>query len=63
MVKLKAKITFEWEYDANPKDYGEGNITAKDMIQIDKAGADNDIHLFLDCCHEEPTIEITEVKS
>lgn len=63
MAKLKAKITFEWEYNANPKHYGEESITIEDMIRMDKVSADDDIFLFLESCKEEPTIEITEVKS
>lgn len=67
VVKLKAKIVFEWEYEANPKDYliserSIKDLTMEDIIEIDEEGAKEDIGLFTSMCKNEPTVEIVEVK-
>jgi len=67
-VKLKAKVTFEWEYEANPKDYlcpkvqSIKDITIEDIIKLDKSFAEDDEYAFLDQCKNAPMIEITQIK-
>jgi len=58
-MKLKAKITWEWEYEANPKHYGTND--PEEAAEIDIMGAGGDIYLFLDSCPNEPKIDIQPV--
>lgn len=58
MARLRAIITFEWEYDADPENYGTSDPV--EMAKIDLGGAEGDIFLFLDTCPTAPKIEITE---
>jgi len=58
--KLKAKVVFEWEYEADSKNYGTDNVL--EMVAIDKGGAEKDLDLFLDGCVEEPFISIIPVE-
>lgn len=67
-IRLKAKIVFEWEYEAdpelyNPKGLSAEEITVDDMIRIDRNSFENDPFLFIDCCKNLPTLELVEVKS
>jgi len=66
-VKLKAKITFEWTYLASPQDYVRGdesieNLNIDKMIEMDKAGANDDLYLFLESCNKDPIVKIIEEK-
>lgn len=64
-TKLRAKITFEWDYDADPNNYRstpDEDITVEDMIELDKASADDDTYLFLEGNTGDVKIEIKEVK-
>ena len=63
-MKLKAKIIFEWEYEANLDYYGtEDPIIA---AEIDKKTLEEDnpmLHAFLKMCHNRPVIEILPIKN
>lgn len=56
---LKAKIMFEWEYEASPAHYGTDDLGV--MAEIDEGNARDDIYLFLEGCPNEPEIEIKPV--
>jgi len=67
-IKLKAKVTFEWEYEAKPEHYlcpkvqSIKDITIEDIIELDKSFAEDDEYAFLDLCNNAPTVEITQIK-
>jgi len=64
--KLKARVVFEWEYEADPELYNplsSEEVTINDMIKIDRNSFDDDPWLFIDCCKNSPTLELVEVKS
>ncbi len=54
-MRLKAKVTFEFEYTVG----NSPNETAETTISIEKQAAEEDILLFLDFCQHAPSIEIT----
>ena len=58
-MKLKARIVFEWEYEADPKHYGTEYST--EAAKLDIQGAKADLWLFLDGCPHEPKIDIRPV--
>lgn len=61
--KFKVKVVFEWEYEADPKWYAfsVGKEDPKEMINIDKKAANDDIYFFIDGCENEPIIEIKDL--
>lgn len=65
-VKIKAKVTFEWEYEVDPEHYVYEipleKLTVQDMIKIDEGGFEDDHWMFIDCCNNAPTLELMEVK-
>jgi len=59
-MKLKAKVTFEWEYRITPESYGTDDPAqaAKNEIKWLEDGTGN-LYEFLEfCCPNEPEIEI-----
>lgn len=60
-MKLRAKVIFEWEYDADPEAYGTDDpakAAENEMIWVEDGG---DIFGFLDMCPNEPKILIVPI--
>ncbi len=53
-VKLRARVTFEWEYDADPEHYGTDD--PKKMAAIDAESMEDDTDAFT--CSQTPTIVV-----
>ena len=53
-VELRAKVTFEWEYEVESEE-------AESAMFMDLQSAEDDILLFLDACPNAPSIDITIV--
>jgi hypothetical protein len=65
--KIKAKVTFEWEYEINPECYlynGKtiDNLTIEDIKEIERQNFESDCSLFIDTCRTDPKLELEEVK-
>lgn len=61
-MKLKARIIFEWEYDADPKYYETDDpikAAENEMMWIENTG---DIFDFLELCPNEPRVEIVPIE-
>jgi len=61
-VKLKAKVIYEWEYEADSKDYGDFGNTVEIMIQCDIDGIKSDPFLTLEALTPEIIIKKQEAK-
>jgi hypothetical protein len=58
-MKLKARIVFEWEYEADPKHYQTDD--AEEMAKIHVRMAEMAMDTFLDGCPHGPKIDIRPV--
>ena len=56
MPVLRARVVFEWSYEADPKYYKTGD--PNEMCEADIKTAQEDIHLFLDTCQNNCNIII-----
>lgn len=64
--KFHARVVFEFDYEADPVYYAKcvterENLTVKRMIETDKAGAKEDVFLFLSGNESDMTLEITDI--